>query len=306
MILGVDEFEVAVESRFRRPPPQQLDESPHDRTVEGLEYLGGGVVVAIDVTAHTGRSEQFHVVRAGEETDVVDLGGPRQEELDRPRREVALVVASECVVEGAVDLVEIEVRGGGAGGGPAGAAGVLVDGLDQVVDLLGREQPGPARIAGIDADIDDPDAVVGVEHVDRIRRTHRHPTLQVGRIASIQGVECQWGQGEVVDEVDASGDLELVEVVTVDLDEHLHVAVVAGSSQPVDEGERLGQHEARRTGAFDRVAHRIESHEGDSAAVELVEDADEVGPAELVLDVDVDLAVGERRPHQTAWCRRRT
>ena len=86
-------------------------------------------------------------------------------------------------------------------------------------------------------------------------------------------------------------------MVAVDLHEHPHVAVVTCGRQSLDERVRLGQHEARRSGAFDRVTHRIEAHEGDSAAVEPVEDADEVVPAEVVLDVDVDLAVGERRPH---------
>ena len=49
----------------------------------------------------------------------------------------------------------------------------LVDPLDQLVDLRGVEQPEAADVA-VRADVDHPDAVVGVEHGDRVGRRISH------------------------------------------------------------------------------------------------------------------------------------
>ena len=62
----------------------------------------------------------------------------------------------------------------------------------------------------------------------------------------------------------------------------------------------LGQHEARGARPLDRVADGVEAHACDPPVRESVEDPDEVVPAERVLDIDVDLLIGEGGPHAAA------
>ena len=56
----------------------------------------------------------------------------------------------------------------------------------------------------------------------------------------------------------------------------------------------MKQENARRV---DRVADGIEPDDADPRLLEPIEDVDEIAPPEFVLDVDVDLLVGECRPH---------
>ena len=73
-------------------------------------------MVAVDVAAHAAGFQQRHVVLAGQQAHVVHLRNAGQEELDRARDQVGAVVAAQRVVEGAVDLVQVQVAGGRAGG----------------------------------------------------------------------------------------------------------------------------------------------------------------------------------------------
>ena len=97
--------------------------------------------MAVDVATDVGPGEQLEVVGTGECADVVDLWDAWCEELDDARRQV-LVVVCDGVVEGGVDLVEVEVGGGVAGREAGYAAGTFMDSLDQGVDLIGGEQTG--------------------------------------------------------------------------------------------------------------------------------------------------------------------
>ena len=65
---------------------------------------------------------------------------------------------------------------------------------------------------------------------------------------------------------------------------------------PVDELVRLGNHEARGARALDGIADRIEADQADVSLVEPVEDREQVVPPGVVLDIDVDLLVGECGP----------
>ena len=94
------------------------------------------------------------------------------------------------------------------------------------IETLGRQQTGPAGVRVV-ADIDDADAVVGVEDGDAVGRPHPDPLLQGLGIAGEDRIEHQGREREVVDQVDLRGDLDLGLVVAVDLDQHRHVAVVA-------------------------------------------------------------------------------
>ena len=175
---------------------------------------------------------------------------------------------------------------------------MVVHRLDQVVDALWWEQTGAARVARIGTDIDHPDAVVGVEHVDRVRRPHPDPPAQRAGITGVDRVEGERREHEVVDEIDVKCDPELVEVMAVHLDQDRHRTLVAGRGEAADELQRFGQHEARRACPLYCVADGIETDAGDAGGLELIEDLDQVGPAERMLDVDVDLLIGEGRPHR--------
>ena len=69
--------------------------------------------------------------------------------------------------------------------------------------------------------------------------------------------------------------------------------------QRADEGERLGQHEATRAGPLHCVADRVEAHRASPRSPPCVcRIALEVGDGLGLLDVDVSLPLGERRPDQ--------
>ena len=65
--------------------------------------------MTIDVATDAGAPEQRYVVMASEQADVIDLRYAGREELDRAREQIVTVDARERVVEGAVDLVKVEV-----------------------------------------------------------------------------------------------------------------------------------------------------------------------------------------------------
>jgi hypothetical protein len=106
-------------------------------------------------------------------------------------------------------------------------------------------RPGACDVGGVRADVDHADAVVGVEHRDRVVGPDLAPARGAGRRAGVQRVQHQRGQREVVDPVDALGDLELLAPVAVDLDQDLDAAGVGAGGEVVDEGEGLLGHERR-------------------------------------------------------------
>ena len=97
-----------------------------------------------------------------------------------------LVIAAERRIICGVHLVEVEVRSGGAGCGLRLAMGVLRDRLDHVVDVRVGHQTLERTVELVGADVDDADAVVRVEHGDRIVRANLGPVrervhLEIGR-----------------------------------------------------------------------------------------------------------------------------
>ena len=132
----------------------------------------------VDVAAHSRPRQKLHIVDSREQTGVVDLRNAGGEELDRTRQQILVVATAERVVEGAIDLVQIEVAGGGPGSFSALPGAALVNGLDQRVDGLGRQQPGArVGVSCVRADIDHADAVVCIEYRDRISGAERQPLL---------------------------------------------------------------------------------------------------------------------------------
>ena len=106
--LGVDAG-LAIERGMRVPEPDELGEPLDDRSAEGRSDLLRSIVVAVDRATFTRSLDRRDVVLAGQQADVVDLRDASGEELDRPGREVPLVVAVERRVVGAVQLMDIDV-----------------------------------------------------------------------------------------------------------------------------------------------------------------------------------------------------
>ena len=102
--------ELAVERRVRVPQPDEVDDAPDDGPIQGRLDLVRRVVVAVDGATFAGPLDGSVVVLAGEQADVVDLRDAAGEELDGPRRDVAVVVAAERRVVGAVELVDVDRR----------------------------------------------------------------------------------------------------------------------------------------------------------------------------------------------------
>ena len=98
----------------------------------------------------------------------------------------------------------------------------------------------PARLASpVRVHVQHADAVVRVEHGDGVARTNLEPALQRRRVARVQRVQHQRRQREVVDPVDLARDVDLILVVPVDFDEHLHAERVRLRREVGDERERL-------------------------------------------------------------------
>ena len=114
-----------------------------------------------------------------------------------------------------------------------------------------------------------------------------------------QRVQKQRRQGEIVDAVHLGGDLHLLLVIAVDLDEDFKAALDALLAQTGDELKGLGGHEAAGAGFLGAVAHGIETDVAHVAGGHLIEDGHQVFPALGGISVDVHLLRGEADPYQT-------
>ena len=107
---GLD-VKLAVEGGMGVAQLDQFGEAFDDGTVECLSQFVSGVVVSVDRSAVADPFDRGAVVLAGEQADVVDLRDAAGEQLDRAGGEVAVVVAVERRVVGAVQLMHVELGG---------------------------------------------------------------------------------------------------------------------------------------------------------------------------------------------------
>ena len=210
-----------------------------------------------------------------------------------------LVVAAERRIVRGVDLVEVEVAGRSASCRLRFAVGVLVDGFDELIDFLVGHKTLEAAVELVGADVDDADAVVRVEHGDRIVRAHVNPVGDRFGFAGGQGVQQQAGDREIVDAIDLVGDGDLLLVVGMHFDQCFQAAGFGFRLDPADEVEGLGGHEAAGLGLLGAVADRVEADVADVAAGQLVENGQQVIPTFFGIGVDIDLLRGEGGPHET-------
>ena len=291
--------EAARERRVAVAPADQLQQPLDHRLLQRKLDFGPVVAVAVDVAAGARAAQQRHVVATCQQPDVVHLRHTGDKELDHAGQQVRRLVACKRIQVGAVDLVEVQIVRRRTGGGKAAAAGVGMNRLHQPVEFGGQQQPGTVLGVGIGrvgADVDDADAIMGVEHGDGVVRAAGQPARQRPGGLEDQGVQHQRRQREVVDPIDMAGDLDLLLVVGVQLDQHLQAQGVGPGRDLGNEVEGFGQHEATRPGALDGIAHGVQAHLADAVGGQRLENAFEVGPPLGMLDIDVELLRRERGP----------
>ena len=272
---------------------QRLDDGPFHCAGQFVIH----VVVAVDVAAHTRAPQQFHVVAPGKQPDVVDLRDAGHEALNRACDEILVIAPAERVIERAVDLVHVHVGRGGAARLTALATTALVNGCDQRMNVAWWKQPR-TRPPRVGVHVLHADAVVRIEDGHGIARADPEPSAQVRHVAGVERVQHERRQREVVDPVHLARHVDLILMVSVNLDQHVHAAGMALRGDVGNERERLGNHEAARTGLLDREADGVEPDGPDSRRMKPVQHALEISPPFRVMDIDVNLLAGKGRPQQ--------
>jgi hypothetical protein len=173
-----------------------------------------------------------------------------------------------------------------------------VDALHQAVDFVCLQQAGQAPVGLVDADADDADAIVGVEHGDRVVGPDVEPLPQRSAVPSEQRVQDQRREREVIHPVDVSAHVDLAAVVGVQLGQHLDADLPGLLRQLGNERQGVGGHEAARPWGLDGVADGVEPDGRDPVLCEAFQDTEQVITGCWLADVKVDLAAGEGRPHQ--------
>ena len=204
------------------------------------------------------------------------------------------------VVPGAVHLVDVEIAGRQAGGPSTHPAAGPVDRLHEAVDLLPTQQPGRVRVGRVGADVDDTDAVVGVEHADAVGRPQVEPGEQRVDRTGVQRVQQQRGQGEVVDVVDALGHPQHRMVPGVHLGEGPQPEPVDLLVQPVHDLQGVLGDEAARARGLGHVADSVQADGAHPVTGQQLQYLPQVLPGARRVQVEVELGGGERGPQQPA------
>ena len=117
------------------------------------------------------------------------------------------------------------------------APAALMDRLHQRVDFGWRQQALPSIVAARGVHVRDADAVVRVEDGDGVPRTNLEPMLQATAARIQRAGPAAAGRSHAVSPV---SHVELILVVAVNFDQHLHVERVRLCGEPGDERRRLG------------------------------------------------------------------
>jgi hypothetical protein len=153
----------------------------YDRIGEGALDFGWPEIVAIDVPADARSCEEFHIVNASEQADVIDLRDAWYEELHCSGDQVLISTASEGIVESAVDLIKVEIVGSCAGSSPTLTPTAGMNGFDKLFNLRRGKEAGFAL--SIASDINYADPVVRIEHSNAIVRANCQPTRERSGVA---------------------------------------------------------------------------------------------------------------------------
>ena len=100
----------------------------------------GLIIMTIDVSSDARPCQEFHVVAATQESNVIDLWNSRRKELKRASNQVLCFAAAKRIKEGAVHLIEIQVVGCRSRCLLALPIASLVDCLHQIVNLRRRQE----------------------------------------------------------------------------------------------------------------------------------------------------------------------
>ena len=98
------------------------------------------------------------------------------------------------------------------------------------------------------------------------------------------------------------GDVDLVLVVRMNLDQYFDTQLVRLDRSPCNEVERLWDHETAGAGFLDRVARGIQANRPNSSGLKLTQDLFPGTRPCGRADVDIDLLRRERGPQETSPC----
>ena len=132
VIAAWKETEITGERRMRVTEPDQVEERPHCGTLDFRIDFVARVVVTIDVAPLLRPPKKFHVIGAGQQSDVVDLRDSRREELQRTGNPVFPVATAERVIESAIDLRYVQIVRRLAAGLAAFAIASLMNRLNKI------------------------------------------------------------------------------------------------------------------------------------------------------------------------------
>src|SRR5207253_9037088 len=96
------------------------------------------IVVTVNVASHAGAAQEIHVVRAGQQSYIVDLWYAWREEVQRSCEQILPIAAYKRIVKSAIDLIQVEVVRSCACCLMAVVMTALMDGFDELVDFFGR------------------------------------------------------------------------------------------------------------------------------------------------------------------------
>ena len=139
---------------------------------------------------------------------VIDLRNTGHEELNRAGDQVFVVATPQGIVERAIDLIQVKVVCRCSRCHSALAIASRVNCLDKVVDFAGRKQAGLIFASG--ANINDTNAVVGIENGDAVLWANGEPMSEGLRIVREKSVQHERRKCEVVDPIDLTCDFQLL------------------------------------------------------------------------------------------------
>ena len=274
-----------------------MHEADNGRLLQRFMNFVGRIVVPIDVAADAGTLYELQVVFARKQADVIHLRRARREELDGAGDQIVGVAATERVVVGRINLVDVQIGGRVAAGPATTAAGFVVDRLDELVNVLVGQQAFELTLA---RDVEYADAVVRIQHRHTIPRGYGKPSFERIGVGLVQGVQDQRRQRKIVYTPNLGRDRNLRLVMRVNLDQRLDTERSRTFREGRNKIERFRQHETVGAAALDGITCRIEADFTYAHLGKFLENRLEVGSAGGCFDVDVELFCAERRPEVVA------
>ena len=241
----------------------------------------------VNVAADLRAGQELHVVRARQQTHVINLRNTRDEELDGAGNQILVSTAAQGIVESAVHLIKIKVVRRRACSLSALVVAARVDRFYKLVDFVRSKETGfafPVR-----SDINDADAIMGIEYGDGVVWPNCQPMGKGSGIARKQRMQHERRQREIIDPIDVACNFHLLQMVAVNFDQDFHPEAMGLLRKRLNKTKGLRNHEAARSGFLDGIADCIEPNQAHAGGLKPAEDVSQIRLAPGMGHVDVDL-----------------